>query len=59
MRRLWVTAMLLVMAPVWALAAPETPYAPETVMRIAGRSEGVAAVLEVLYPAVRGTVSGA
>lgn len=53
MRRLWIAIMLLVWAPVCALAAPETPYAPETVVQTAALSDGAQAALEVLYPAIR------
>ena len=53
MRRLLTAAVLLLWAPVLALAAPETPYAPETVIQTVGLSEGAQAALEALYPAVR------
>lgn len=53
MRRFLMMATLLVWLPVCALAAPQTPYAPETVLQTATLSEGAAAVLETLYPAVR------
>lgn len=52
MRRLWVMAMLMVWLPCGALAVPETPYAPETVVHTAALSDGALAALEVLYPAI-------
>ena len=53
MRRIRVVVILLICLPVWALAAPETPYAPETVVRTTALGEGALAALEVLYPAIR------
>ena len=53
MRRLWVIALLLALLPTLALAAPQTPYAPETVPRTAGLSEEAEAALALLYPAIR------
>lgn len=54
MRRLGVLLLLLLWLPTRALAVPDTPYAPETVICPADLSEGALAAIEVLYPAVRG-----
>ena len=53
MRRFWAIALLLIWLPCCAMAAPDTPYAPETVVRTGGLSEGALAALEALYPAIR------
>lgn len=53
MRRLWGLLILLVWLPSCALATPDTPYAPETVVQTADLREGALAALEVLYPAIR------
>lgn len=53
MRRIWIMLLLCAWLPVRALAAPETPYAPETVVQTGALSEGAMAALETLYPAIR------
>ena len=53
MRRMMAVMLALLMLPVWALAASEMPYAPETVWQTAPLSDGVLAAIEVLYPALR------
>ena len=52
MRRLLAAVTLLVWLPVCALAAPETPYAPETVLQTVPLSDRAQAALEALYPAI-------
>lgn len=53
MRRIGVIVFLMIWLPCCALAAPDTPYAPDTVVRTEGLSEGALAALDVLYPAIR------
>lgn len=53
MRRVVAVALVLLMLPVWALAASEMPYAPETVLQAAPLSGGALAAIERLYPAIR------
>lgn len=53
MRRIGMIVFLLIWLPCCALAAPDTPYAPETVVQTGGLSEGALAALDVLYPAIR------
>lgn len=53
MRRVMAGLLALLLMPVCALAAPDTPYAPETVLQTAPLSDGALAALDVLYPAIR------
>lgn len=53
MRRLLAWMLLLLWLPVCALAAPDTPYAPETVVQGMALSDGALQALDVLYPAIR------
>lgn len=52
MRRSLAALLLALLLPVCALAAPDTPYAADTVVQTAPLSEGALAALEALYPAV-------
>lgn len=52
MKRLLTGLLLLMLLPVCALAAPETPYAPETVIHTTQLSEAALALIDVIYPAV-------
>ena len=52
MRRIVAVMLMMLMLPVGALAAPEMPYAPETVLQTAPLSGGVLAAIETLYPAI-------
>ena len=54
MRRWLAMVAVFFWLPALALAVPETPYAPETVMRTVDLPEAALAALDVLYPAVRG-----
>lgn len=52
MRRIVAVVLTLLLLPLSALAAPEMPYAPETVLQTAPLSEDVLAAIDVLYPAI-------
>ena len=52
MRRLLALLLLLLGLPLSALAAPETPYAADTVLQTVTLSEGARVVLDALYPGV-------
>lgn len=53
MRRVMAGLLMLLLMPVCAMAAPDTPYAPETVLQTEPLSDGALAALEGLYPAIR------
>lgn len=53
MRRALMALLLLLCVPMAALAVPDTPYAPETVLQTDALSEGALAVMDLVYPAIR------